>query len=237
MPLTQNTPKPLLHLNGGKTLLETQIDNLINSGVIDEIILIIGYKADQVEAKIKSYQKEKNIRIKTIYNPFYNVSNNLLSLWLSRHEMDTPLLITNGDNIFDSIVFKEMITKTAEGIFLARTDIDKFNPDDMKVIEKNNQIHKVSKTITEEEATGESVGLVKISGEKYANAFREGLETLARNEEYNNSYWLEVFNLLADKAVPIEAFHLKRENWFEFDFHIDLETAQNILHKKMEDRS
>lgn len=234
LPLTQNTPKPLLHLNGGKTLLETQIDNMIGSGVIDEVVLIIGYKAEQIEAKIKFYRNEKNIRIKTIYNPFYNVSNNLLSLWLAKHEMNEPFLITNGDNIFDSVVFREMATKTTEGIFLARTDIHKFNSDDMKVVEKANKVHRVSKLIKEEEATGESVGLVKVSGERFINTFKESLETLARNEEYNNGYWLEVFNLLADKAVSIEPFHLKRENWFEFDLHIDLETAQNILHQRME---
>lgn len=234
MPLTQNTPKPLLHLKDGKTLLETQIDNIISSGVIDEIIVVVGYKAEQIKAKIKNYEKTKNIKITVVCNPFYNVSNNLLSLWLARYEMDFSFLVTNGDNIFDKQVFIDLVTRTGDGINLTTTKIEKFNADDMKVIEKNGYITKVSKKIIEEEASGESVGLVKISGESYINAFKDTLDDLATNEEYINVFWLEVFNRLAEKAVIIKPFEINRNNWLEFDFHIDLETARCILEKNIQ---
>ena len=37
-PITKNTPKPLIDLGNGETLLERQLNYLSNSNVIDEII-------------------------------------------------------------------------------------------------------------------------------------------------------------------------------------------------------
>ena len=53
MPLTRNTPKSLLDIGNGVTLLEKQLEDIQKSKVIDEIVLIIGHLAEQIEAKIK----------------------------------------------------------------------------------------------------------------------------------------------------------------------------------------
>ncbi len=47
MPLICNTPKPLLDLGKGNTLLEQEIASVRDSGAIDEIVLVIGYLAEQ----------------------------------------------------------------------------------------------------------------------------------------------------------------------------------------------
>jgi len=39
MPLTANTPKMLVDLGSGKTLIETQLENIEKSGVIEEVIV------------------------------------------------------------------------------------------------------------------------------------------------------------------------------------------------------
>ena len=51
-PLTRNTPKSLLDLGRGLTLLETQLDAIKPSGVTD-IVLLTGYRSAQIEAKIQ----------------------------------------------------------------------------------------------------------------------------------------------------------------------------------------
>ena len=91
-PLTKNTPKPLLDLGNGNTLLEEQLERVQSSGVIDEVVLVTGYLSEQIEAKLRTMMATAPIRIKTLYNPFYDVANNLASLWLARHDTDgTPL--------------------------------------------------------------------------------------------------------------------------------------------------
>ena len=59
MPLTQNTPKPLIDMGNGNTLLEEQMISINESGAIDEIVLVIGYLGEQIEAKIAQVRESR----------------------------------------------------------------------------------------------------------------------------------------------------------------------------------
>ncbi len=229
MPLTRNTPKSLLDIGGGVTLLEKQLENIEKSKVIDEIVLVIGHLAEQIEAKIKMH-RENGLKITTIYNPFYDVSNNLITLWLANPKMDDDFIVMNGDNIFECDVFSDLVNKNKEGIFLTINKKEDYNDDDMKVILKDNIISRVSKEIETDKADCQSVGLVLVKGEKYKQIFKDNLEILARNKEYTNKFWLEVFNLMASKGIVIKPFEIDgKTKWREIDFHLDLDEARKLL--------
>ena len=40
-----------------------------------------------------------NIATETTFNPVYNMTNNLASLWLTRQEFDEDAVISNGNNL------------------------------------------------------------------------------------------------------------------------------------------
>ena len=228
MPLTQNTPKPCLDLGHGKTLFEEQLENIKKSNVIGEVNLVIGYLAEQVEAKM-GYWRQNGTLINTTYNPFYENSNNLISLWLARHNMDSDFIVTNGDNLFEHEVFNALVNnhQGREGIFLTVCQREKYGADDMKVIiDGNGSLGRVSKLIEGDKANGESVGLVLVSGQKYRELFKQNLEELARNRDYINKYWLEVFNLMISKGIPIYTFNIDKSKWQEIDVHPDLENLR-----------
>ena len=235
MPLTRNTPKPLLDIGNGKTLLELQLESMKKSGVISEVILVIGYLADQIEAKLNFY-KRANIKIETVYNPFFDISNNLISLWLARYYMDKDFMITNGDNIFSYEVFKKLARNDKDGIFLTINRKDSYDDDDMKVIIEDDKIARVSKVIDKEKADAESVGLAMVRGEKYRKIFVRTLELLVRDKEYMDKFWLEVFNKLSENCVHITPFEIdgKRE-WREIDFHFDLDDVKTMIKEKLKD--
>lgn len=234
MPLTRNTPKPLLDVGNGHTLLEEQINRIQKSGVISEIILVIGYLAEQIETKIKTYDAN-DLRIKTVYNPFYEMSNNLISLWLGKHEMDDDFLITNGDNLFSYDIFQEIVKENKDGIFLSVSLKDNYDEDDMKVTLEDNIISRVSKLIPDKECNGESPGLVLVRGKKYRNIFKEYLEKLARNKEYINKFWLEVFNFMHENGINVYPWRFKENmEWQEVDLHLDLNKAKELLKMKMD---
>ena len=218
-PLTKNTPKPLIDLGNGETLLERQLNYLSNSNVIDEIIIATGYLWEQIESKIKNYKT--HLRIKIIYNPFYEMSNNLITLWLCKHEMDEDFLVTNGDNLFSSDVAADLVNKTNDGIIVTICYRESYGEEDMKVkLDENKKIVRVSKDITDGDA--ESIGLVKVSGEKYRKIYQEVLEQLARDETYINKFWLETFNVLSNKGIEISSFEIDKNKWREVDLHFDL---------------
>ena len=60
-PLTLTRPKPLLKV-ANKTLLEHNLDNL--NGIVDEVIIIVGYKKNLIKKHIGS--KYKNMKIKYV---------------------------------------------------------------------------------------------------------------------------------------------------------------------------
>lgn len=227
-PLTKNTPKPLIDLGNGETLLERQLQYLSKSNVIDEVIIVIGYLHEQIESKLKSYKTK--LKIKTVYNPFYEISNNLITLWLSKYEMNEDFLIANGDNIIASNVIRDLVNKTNEGIYVTICYRDKYSEEDMKVnLDPNKKILRVSKEIKNGDA--ESVGLVKVSGEKFRKIYQDVLEELARNKDYLNKFWLETFNILANKGVEINSFEIDKDKWREVDFHFDLNDIIEMIKK------
>ena len=225
-PLTKNTPKPLIDLGDGETLLEKQLKALSESNVIDEVVIVIGYLHEQIESKLKSFKTK--LKIKTLYNPFYEMSNNLITLWLSKYEMNEDFLITNGDNLFFSEVIRDLVNETNEGIYVTICYREDIREDDMKVnLDENQKILRVSKEI--KESITESIGLVKIQGEKYRKIYQEVLEQLARDKNYLNKFWLETFNILASRGVEINSFKIDKNKWREVDFHFDLKDLKELI--------
>jgi choline kinase len=234
MPLTRNTPKPLLDLGNGNTLLEEQIVSIRASGTIDEIIVVVGYLADQVETKIRFY-KDRGLNIVTEYNPFWEVSNNLMSLWIARNSVrDEDFMITNGDNIFAPDVFQGLASNHQEGIWLAVCPKTGFDFDDMKVRLEGSLVAQVSKQLSADEASAESPGLAMIRGSRARNNFFEHLNSLARESVNLKKFWLEIFNRLYEKGISVYPWSFEAHgHWQELDFHMDVDKVRSLLAEKI----
>ena len=92
-PLTKNTPKPLVEVREGVSLLEEQLGRISASGVIDRVTIVtgyLGYKVDEMLANLDI----QNLEISTVFNPFYKVSNNLASLWICKDLLDEDCMVT-----------------------------------------------------------------------------------------------------------------------------------------------
>ncbi|MBR5371113.1 MAG: NTP transferase domain-containing protein [Oscillospiraceae bacterium] len=79
-PLTNDTPKPLLKVNG-KPMAETVIDALEARGVA-EIAIVVGYLGEQF-----AYLTEKYPNVRLIINRDYETVNNISSIYYAREFM------------------------------------------------------------------------------------------------------------------------------------------------------
>lgn len=233
MPLTQNTPKPLIDMGNGNTLLEEQLLSIQQSGAIDEVVLVVGYLADQIEAKMRIY-RERGFKVRTLFNPFWQVSNNLLSLWLARQVIaEDDVMITNGDNIFSADVFAGLVAQ-GEGIWLSACLKSEFDADDMKITFNNGLVERVSKQISQELASAESPGLALVRGERARELLLEQLDGLVRESDNLNRFWLEIFNRLWSKGVSVQPWMFESQGkWQEVDFHLDVKRVRNLLAEKL----
>ena len=110
LPLTKETPQCLLKI-GTKTILEKQID-LIKGAGIKDVLVVTGHLSEQVEKFCKIR------KIKTLFNPFYNISNIALTLWIVKESLQSAFILLYSDILFDSIILKELL-KSEEDMCLA----------------------------------------------------------------------------------------------------------------------
>ncbi|MGQ4892909.1 MAG: sugar phosphate nucleotidyltransferase [Candidatus Njordarchaeia archaeon] len=233
-PLTKYVPKPLLVINNEKRIIDYQLEVFSSFDEITEVILVIGYKADMIEEYILEHRDIFKVRVRPVFNPFYDVSNNLISLWLGTFfTHDDDFIITNGDNIFKKHVIEKLLAQE-EGIYLVIDHKDKYDEDDMKVIIKNGYIFYVSKEIELDKVSAESVGIAMIKGENARIKYINAIEKLIRNLENRNKFWLETFNYLAANDKKIKYVEISIDDWFEIDFHPDYEFAKKVILKNAE---
>jgi len=229
-PLTEIVPKALVKIDGETTLIERQILIAKNSELFNEIVIITGYKANQITKRLKEI---KGIKISIFYNPFYDISGPLVSLWTVHHKMEEDdFMITNGDNIYKSYIFKKIFPQDKEVIQLTIDYKICYGKDDMKVkLSKLKNVVKVHKKLSPAEIDVESVGLVVVKGLKSREIFISKILELVREKEYltPNKYWHEILNSLITDGVVIKTRGIDKEDWVEIDTYEDLKKVKNFL--------
>ena len=228
MPLTSDTPKSLLELENGTTLLESQLIT-INKTAIDKVVIVTGYLTEKIESKVQRYSKEYNIDIQIIYNPFFDISNNLLSLWQARHEMESDFIIINGDDIFnDSVLLGLLEHDYNELITMVIDRKDTYDEDDMKLIVENGRILEVSKKIPLNNANGESIGMIRVTGEA-KGIMVDTMERMVRNKKNMQVFYLAMIQELINQGIVVGYHEISSKDWAEIDFHPDLEDIRKKI--------
>lgn len=169
--LTDDKPKCLIDF-GGRTLLDRQLDTLAANGV-EQAVVVTGFRDELVEEALAKRSGGPGVR--TIYNPFYKVADNLGSLFLARDELAGDCLVWNGDTLVADSLMRRVIANTQDGICVTIDRKDGYDEDDMKVVVADDgQLEAIGKRIAKG-VNGESIGLLAFRGDG-AERFREAIE-------------------------------------------------------------
>lgn len=205
-PLTLETPKPLIKVNGER-IIERQI-KFLNEVEINEIVVVTGYLNEKFE-----FLKEK-YGVKIVHNDKYDKYNNIYTMYLVRDYLKDSYVI-EGDIYMNKNFLKNNIDKSS--YFSAK----KYGYKDewMLTIDKYNRVVNIN--------TGSEDGRYIMCGisywnEKDASFIINKLEQYIDNNNFNELFWDDIIkDNIKDIEVKVEK--IESNDVYEIDSLNDLE--------------
>ncbi|WP_425390052.1 NTP transferase domain-containing protein [Ekhidna sp.] len=220
--LTEDTPKSLLELSKGNTLLDFNLQMLSKLGV-KEILIVTGFQFGKIEEKVKEYSQ---LHITTIHNPFWDQCNVLGSLYMALPHLKDNFLFLHADTLVEEKVWRRLI-RSGEDIVLP-FEKKKCGSEEMKVQHnEHGSLIKISKEIEHDQADGEFLGIAKFSSHM--------IEFLKHQSKY--LFYKKGLQLYMEEAVQaaieldqkVSTFDIEDAKFIEVDFNEDLQKAREIF--------
>ncbi len=198
VPITLNTPKPLIRVNG-KRIIDGLIDACLAVG-IEEIYIVRGYLAEEFDQLLYKYPM-----VKFLENPLFNETNNISSSMCARHLLSNSYVFEADLIINPKIIQKYHYTSNFLAIKKERTDDWCFE------VDKDNYI-------TKEKVGGfncyQMVGISywnKEDGER----LKEDIKTVYEMPGGKERYWEQV--PLMDFKYKVQVIECNEEDAIEID--------------------
>ena len=204
-PLTLETPKPLIKING-ESIIERQIKYLKEIG-INEIIVVTGYLKEKF-----NFLKDK-YGVKIIQNDKYDVYNNIYTMYLVKDFLEDSYVI-EGDIYLNRNFLKKDIKESS---YFSAPKYEYTDEWILRIDDKNNVI---------DIETGSENGQYIMCGVSYwnrsdANFIIEKLENCINEEEFTELFWDNIvkYNI---KDINIKIEKINSDDVYEIDSLNDL---------------
>ena len=224
LPLTEKMPKCLIDL-GGRSMLEWQLRALDQMGVA-EAVVVTGFFPDLVEAELNRVALTQ-LRVRTLYNPFYKLADNLASCWMARAELSGPCMILNGDTLFEPEIAGRLLAAPSAPITVTIDRKAAYDADDMKVVTEGDHLRAIGKALTADRVNGESIGFLRFDADGAA-LFVAELERTMRTPEGPGLWYLSAINRLANAGADVRVVSIEGLQWGELDFPADLVQVREL---------
>lgn len=226
--LTRYTPKCMLDIKG-KTILERQIGTLNECGISD-ISVVKGYRKEKIDYP----------GIKYYINDDYENNNILNSLFYAEEEMDSEVIISYSDILYEDRVVRKLLDSREDisvGVNVKWREYYE-NRFGHPMEEAENVIFDEEKNVIEigkilarkDDAHGEFIGMMKLSKKGtdiFKNSFHEARKLFqgkqfVRAATFENAYMTDMLQYLVNNGVNVSCVAIER-GWYEIDTVEDYE--------------
>ena len=205
VPITLNTPKPLVRVNGER-IIDGLIDTILGLGITN-IVIVRGYLSEQFDQL-----KYKYPMIKFIENPIYNEANNISSAIVAKYMLENTYVLESDFIIKNKKILKKYHYRSDYlGSYMERTD-------DWCLTVENG--------IIKEEKIG-GINCYQMKGISYWNT-EDGKKLATHLEEAYNSpggkelYWEQVPLVKYKDSYNVEICNCNNDDIIEIDTFSDL---------------
>ena len=218
----------------GTTILEEQFRALEACGINDEDIIIGTGKGDPAIREFV-YKRLKKSDVEFVYNPWYESSNMLVTIWLAREFIRKGFIVIYGDVIFEPEILKRVI-KNQNDIVLA-VEKKACDEEDEKICVKDSlmalskRYESLSfprhKCIPAAEAYGEFIGMAKFN-RWGAGVLINEMDRIIRNGNLK-IYLMEAFERLVLRGHKLNIEDISGLIWNDNDTIYDLKVTRDML--------
>ena len=217
-PLTLAAPK-CLTVVGGKPILERLIENLRAQG-IKKLIVVTGYLENCIREFLQ--QHKGDMQVEYVFNPAYQTTNNIYSLWLARQAIKEPFLLVECDLVFDPSMLDEMLQPN-------KIAISKILPwMNGTTVELNRDSSVTSFEVGQDQNNTpryKTVNIYSLSLDSW-NKVVDRLSGYISGERLGEYYEVVFADMIADGSLNFDAVFFNENRWYEVDRLEDLNAAE-----------
>lgn len=202
-PVTLDTPKPLIKVNG-KRMIDSIIDAL-HENRITEIYVVVGYKKEQ----FYEWAKDK-AGITIIENNLYDTCNNISSLYAAREYICNSIILDGDQIIYNKAILNSEISKSGYSCIWTDEQTDEW------LLTLNEQ-----RIVTSCSRTGGKNGWQLFSVSRWTQEDGKKLKHFLEIEfDQNNNrqiYWDDVAMFCHPKDFELTVYPIKKGDILEID--------------------
>lgn len=220
-PLTQNAPKCLTEV-GGRPILDRLIQNLRAKG-FKRLVVVLGHQGDKICDFL--HHKADGLQVDYVFNPEYQTTNNLYSLWLARQQIQAPFLLVESDLVFEARMLDDML-------YPDRIAISKLRPwmnGTTVVLGSGKRVIAFRPDCGQcDTPRYKTVNLYSLSLKTW-QTMKERLSDYVSNDRLDVYYEAIFADMVTDGSLAFDAVFFDADRWYEIDTLADLDEAEKLF--------
>lgn len=113
--LTEDKPKCMVKLLNGETIFERQLRILGECGITEFIITTGSFEKQIIDL---ARERFPHLNFTFVYNPDYDTTNYIYSMYLAEKYLDDDILLLHGDLVFDKLLVNVILNSTEKSLCL-----------------------------------------------------------------------------------------------------------------------
>ena len=220
-PLTLNYPKTSYRLDENTTVLQRMVRSIRYYDKNAEIVVVIGYLRDTIKNELI------DDNVKFVYNPFYEVTNSISSVWFARDYLEREnVTIIHGDSVFDDYLIKEYLVKPTDHPYVL-VDSSYLKPGVYNAVIEKDKVLVMSKKL--ETFNAKYCCMTKLDPVS-ARLVKKEIDSMVTSNMYDQYFEDALVQMIMFHDFQLNCEDIKGHGWNEVDSVDDLLDAQQIHH-------